>query len=203
MRAVRVSVNHQEQIGNSNAQVWLNLANAIKDAGLKTISINHVNYDPDGNGTHGMGSAVDIGYVIDQNGKAYSAVANKDGKVSRDQDYPDAVRALDNAFIRQNGSGNIWNPWIMYDGAKTDVYENRLWQWKNSPDWDKFKGYIEGGNSIENARKIIELHNKLGLKPPMAADYDVFHQDIGHLDHLHYNVNTAYYKEDFKVWKKL
>ncbi len=55
--------NNPDKIGNSNAQVWLNTANAIKESGLDTVVISAVNYKPVGVDTHGKGEALDILYV--------------------------------------------------------------------------------------------------------------------------------------------
>lgn len=182
---MRVSVNNQDKIGNSNAQVWLNTANAIKESGLDTVVISAVNYNPVDVATHGKGEALDILYVR-QGGKDIRLDASKYASTGY-PDYPDAVRAFDNAFIRQNGSSDIWNPWIMYySGGTSDP--NIAMEWIKSPHWPKIQEIIATGIDADLMKFFNDKAPELKPKGTVLPVY----QDWGHTTHGHYNTNPTY-----------
>jgi len=97
--------NTRKKIETTNGRLWRNLATAAKANDITAVYINTVNYG--GEGSHGRGEALDIGFLYDKNG------AKLPYHVEAGTTQPPLIKRFENDFWNLPGSYMVWGPWQM------------------------------------------------------------------------------------------
>ncbi len=176
----------KDKIKSTSPRLWRNVADAAAKSNVTEIGVNSLNYG--GDGSHGMGVAMDIGKLTYNDGTSTEMKRTYDSETktwSKIKNYDKAEKFIENFMAADEKRNHAWGPHKMRYGKVTQ--QNEI---DNYPTESLKKSKIMYMN---NGPKKTQDYNdwalEKGFSKPKA---EKIWEHAVHQDHLHLHVGAKY-----------